>query len=322
LLQPARNLLADPPTVAICLVGALAPWSWFLVRDHLGSLGDLLAIGLPWVTFVTLAFLVAATAWRRSVRWMVPLASTLVWAFFAIRGPGMAQGGGAPQNPVHVVAANVRFDNEEIVAATEAAIDRGGDVLVLSEATAPALTALRAAYPYVVTAYEPRFRNDNVVMIGSRFPLKVTDSQWFTGRIVRAEVEAPSGRFVIYGVHAPRPGIDGQGDGGTTFGDHRRFLETLAHRGEQETLPVVIAGDLNASDRMTAYRVLAGPFTDAMRSRSWVGPTYHAGLRWNALLLRIDHVFISPGWCASASGRVDLPGSDHRGVEVNVGACK
>jgi endonuclease/exonuclease/phosphatase (EEP) superfamily protein YafD len=321
LLQPARKLLADPLNLAT-VAGMLAPWTWFLGRDHLGTLGDLLAIALPWIAVGGLGLGVAIFVWRREVRWLAVLASTALWAFFAVMGPRLPQGGGAPLNPVHIVAANVRVDNDTIVEGTQAAIDRGGDVIVVSEATASALATVRAAYPYVVTAFEPRVRNDNVVIVGSRYPLTVTDPQWSTGRIVRVEVAAPSGTFVLYGVHAPRPGSNGQGDRVTTFADHREFLGTLAHRAERETLPIVIAGDLNASDRMTAYRELAGPFTDAMRSDDWVGPTYAAGFLWDSLLLRIDHVFISPRWCASSSGRIDLPGSDHRGIEVNVGACR
>ena len=85
-------------------------------------------------------------------------------------------------------------------------------------------------------------------------------------------------------------------------------------------MPVVVAGDLNTSDRARDYRVLiddAG-LTDAMLD-NWAGPTQIG--HWATLLVRIDHLLVSPGWCGDDSSRYPIPASDHRGIISTVGPC-
>jgi endonuclease/exonuclease/phosphatase (EEP) superfamily protein YafD len=50
------------------------------------------------------------------------------------------------------------------------------------------------------------------------------------------------------------------------------------------------------------------------------GPTSIKPL-WRPLLLRIDHVLVSDGVCASEADRVRVPGADHRALVVRVGPC-
>ena len=40
---------------------------------------------------------------------------------------------------------------------------------------------------------------------------------------------------------------------------------------------------------------------------------------WPALMLRIDHVFVTPSWCATDPRTFTAAGSDHLGVDVAVG---
>ncbi len=58
---------------------------------------------------------------------------------------------------------------------------------------------------------------------------------------------------------------------------------------------MVLAGDLNLSDRGPSNHRLTAVLHDAMRS-GWAAPT---SLKWpqRLLLLRIDHVLVSDGWC-------------------------
>ena len=43
--------------------------------------------------------------------------------------------------------------------------------------------------------------------------------------------------------------------------------------------------------------------------------------RWSAFLVRIDHLFVSRGWCADDSRWYKVPVSDHRGLISTVGPC-
>jgi endonuclease/exonuclease/phosphatase (EEP) superfamily protein YafD len=106
----------------------------------------------------------------------------------------------------------------------------------------------------------------------------------------------------------------------TTFAAQRQLLVDLLQAIGAETTPVIVAGDLNLSDRSEGYRWLDDRFDDAMRTGWWAASTYRHGL-WRALLLRIDHLFVPEDWCAVDAGTFRVPGSDHMAVEATVGPC-
>jgi endonuclease/exonuclease/phosphatase (EEP) superfamily protein YafD len=135
---------------------------------------------------------------------------------------------------------------------------------------------------------------------------------------MRAAVAAPA-PFVLYAMHVPKPWWSGSGGYWTTPAEHHRLVETVAAQIAREPGPVVLAGDLNSTDRARDYRLLVGAgLTDAMRA-GWAGPTSVTVFR--ALLLRIDHLLVGPGWCGEASRRFTLPRSDHDGITATVGPC-
>ena len=161
-------------------------------------------------------------------------------------------------------------------------------------------------------------------VILSRFPARLLDKPpgWpHDFRAHRLEVDAPTGRIVVYLAHLKRPhlgprrilGIRGQ------LQAQRQEREAFLMSARTEGVPVVVAGDFNASDRSRAYRRITGPFRDAMRARRG-GPTYVAGV-WRPFLLRIDHIFVPRDWCSARPERFALHGSDHRGLAVDVGPC-
>jgi Endonuclease/Exonuclease/phosphatase family len=88
---------------------------------------------------------------------------------------------------------------------------------------------------------------------------------------------------------------------------------------DSSRLPVVVAGDLNVSDRTDAYRRLVSHRRDAMRAQG-AGSTYRP-FPWNLLGLRIDHVIIDRSWCATRPNRFHPTGSDHQAVQVAIGPC-
>lgn len=85
---------------------------------------------------------------------------------------------------------------------------------------------------------------------------------------------------------------------------------------EAETLPVIVAGDLNSTMHHWEYRQLVQGFRDAFirRGRGW-GATYHARLP----LVRIDHVLVSRAWeVVTAHVPRSHAFSDHRPVVVRL----
>jgi endonuclease/exonuclease/phosphatase family protein len=133
------------------------------------------------------------------------------------------------------------------------------------------------------------------------------------GTVIRVEIRRPGMPFILYAVHLENPLHD------ISFSQHADTVRRLLRAAEAETLPVVLAGDFNMSDRSTSYRAMDGAMHDAMRSRL-AGSTYEDGF-WALLQLRIDHVFVSPQLCDADGATFDVPGSDHEGLSVEIGRC-
>ncbi len=133
-------------------------------------------------------------------------------------------------------------------------------------------------------------------------------------RIARFAIDADGLRFVVYAVHLQNPLHQ------TTFPEQLQTIERLLAAIEAETDPVIMAGDLNLSDRSSGYRVITSSLHDAMRTGWWAASTYRYGF-WRQLSLRIDHLFVPVEWCAVDAETFELPGSDHLGVEATVGPC-
>jgi endonuclease/exonuclease/phosphatase (EEP) superfamily protein YafD len=296
-------------------ITVLAPWSWFAVRD-LGWVLDLLANALP-LLFGLAAGAVGVYAIRRRQRLMVAGALSCLFAgALSVLGPWRPQSIPPPVQGWRIVVANVSSRNDTVDRAISDALGQRGDlVLILEAGTDP-------EPPEGFTAVAlPSYSNQ---VIFSRFPARVIDRPVGWPRRLRAhrlEVDAPSGRLIVYLAHLVRPHLGPRGlvRLPAQMTAQRREREALLASAREETEPVVVVGDFNSSDRGRGYRRMTATFRDAMRSR-WAGPTY-APLRWRPLLLRIDHVFVPRDWCSADPERFAIRGSDHRGVAVDIGPC-
>lgn len=297
-------------------VAVLAPWAWFAVRN-LAAVFDLVATGLPVLSVVMALAMGVYAAVRRRRLLAVGVVSCLVAGAVAVVGPWRPEPVPPPVRGFRVVAANVNSRNPTIERAVADALAEQGDVVLLIEAGRGRVT-LPAEYPTVI---RPRYSNQ---LILSRFPARLLDkpANWPNDfRAHRLEVDAPTGRVVVYLVHLKRPHIGPRRiiHIRSQLRAQRREREAMLASARAETAPVIMAGDFNTSDRSRGYRRITGRFRDAMRAR-WGGPTYVATL-WRPFLLRIDHIFVPRDWCASQAERFALHGSDHRGLAIDVGPC-
>jgi endonuclease/exonuclease/phosphatase (EEP) superfamily protein YafD len=297
-------------------VAALLPWTWFAVRDRTLVL-DVVATGLP-VLFAGAALGIGVyAALRKRTLLVLGVVSWLLAGALAVVGPWRPQPVPPPVRGFRVVAANVNSKNPTIDRAVADALAQDGDLVLLIEAGKGRWTP-PPEYPTVI---RPQF---SAQVILSRFPARLLDKPpgWPNDfRAHRLEVDAPTGRIVVYLAHLKRPHlgprrilrIRGQ------LRTQRREREALLASARTEGVPVVVAGDFNTSDRSRAYRRITGRFRDAMRPR-WAAPTYVAAV-WRPFLLRIDHILVPRDWCSARPERFALHGSDHRGLAVDVGPC-
>jgi hypothetical protein len=290
------------------LLLATLPWAWFPLRDLLGVAGDSVAIVLP----VLVGLVAAAVLVIGRRRALLPAVSVLLAGTVAVVLPwtpadhGTVAGGSA----VTVAGANVTGSAATLPALREVA----ADVLVVAENSPKVDAGVGAVYPYrLVTTGVP------AVGVYSRFPVRLLQSSGPNLPGLRVAVDAPA-PFVLYGLHVARPWWTGRGDYQVTAAEHHRLVVAVAEQVAREPGPVVVAGDLNSTDRARDYRLLTdgSGLTDAMRD-GWTGPT--SVTKWRAFLLRIDHLLVGPGWCGDAARRFALPRSDHDGITATVGPC-
>jgi endonuclease/exonuclease/phosphatase family metal-dependent hydrolase len=291
------------------------PWAaWFLVRNHEGAV-DVVAVSMPAIGGVTLVAAILLV--RRGLRGGAAIAGSIaVLALVTTVLPRLPQPTAPPVDPVRLVSANVFQFSRWPGKAADTMTSRGADIVVSVEMGRSYWRHLAEANAY---PYAARRGAQGVLSNWPLEPLPTLDGLP-PDRIFPVQVDRPGGPFVIYVVHLLNPLHE------TTFSEQHDLVEQLLATVDAETLPTVIAGDLNLSDRTSAYRLLDGDRRDAMRAQvwppwaAWPASTYVHGL-WRALLLRIDHVFVPKDWCARDPGTFGVPGSDHRGLEVQIGRC-
>jgi endonuclease/exonuclease/phosphatase (EEP) superfamily protein YafD len=303
--------------VGVAVFAAL-PWSWFLVRDA-APLMEVVAVALP-VVGVAAVLLMAVSMWTRRGRSFAVIAiSTALMVAVSIVLPRLPQQAPDPtESAITVASANVTGDNPLGGEVVETLTNLDADVIVLLEANPHALRAVASiteGYPHVEVADELGLSR---VMVVSRFPLQrlALPNDLSTGRLVEVMVAAPE-PFTLVAAHLPRP-WRATSNTQATPEDQQRLIGDLAEHVAGIEGPVVVAGDLNANDRGVGYRTLirGGRLRDAIRT-GWAATT---SLKWWPLLLRIDHV-LTRGMCSADANDVTLPGSDHRGLVVEIGTC-
>ena len=299
-----------PPWMSwvVPLAVAALPWAWFLVRD-VGPSMDVVAFGLP-LGAAIVALLVFGVAMLSDMRIALASLSLLLLAVTVTVGPRLPQRTAPPVDPLRLVSANTFVDNAQPADAARAIAAQNPGVVVAVETRQSVFEALERALP-----------GDDVVHVGhlnvfSAWPVRELPHAPSIpiGSAIRVEVERPGAPFVLYAIHLANPLHE------VSFSQHANGIRRLLRAAEAERLPVVLAGDLNMSDRTTSYRLLDGAMTDAMRS-TMAGNTYEDGA-WVLLQLRIDHVFVSRSICAADGATFNVPGSDHEGISVELGRCR
>ena len=278
---------------------------------------EIVAIFLPVVVLgAALAQVGVAFATARPAL-LVGAASWFVFGLVAVSLPWVPLDTGHPPVGVSIAVSNVLGGNRQPAAAARDLLARHADILVVPEDTAAIHERLSSSYRYA-RRYET-FGS----WLGVFSNLPVTELPPLPGvfdpdRYVRIEVETPT-PFVLWAVHMPRPWLYPNGTFQRRPGGYARVLSSVLDGVAKERLPVVLAGDLNMTDRGRAYDKATAHLDDAMRSirggRSEIKPYFRP------LLLSIDRILMPPSWCADRAARFRISGSDHRGITARVGPC-
>ena len=219
---------------------------------------------------------------------------------------------------LRLFSANVFAGNHEVEGYADEIRRAGSDLVVLQEAT-PAFvdrldaTGALAALPHRVSV--PR-DDPFAMLVASRWPIRDEEVVAVRGRpvLVEATVEPAGTPIRLFAVHAVSP------VGGGDRAEWSEDLGRIASAVKAEQLPVLVAGDLNATWGHRAFRrLLDAGLTDAAAARG--RPFQMTWPRHRRLLppvARIDHVLTTGQLVVlrieSGVGR----GSDHRPLLADV----
>jgi len=225
----------------------------------------------------------------------------------------MAVPGAGGDHGITLLAANVYDRNRSPAVAARELVDADADVVVVSELSAVVDEALAAAYPHreVISVGGPRGHG-----VFSKFPMERLPQPSILGPLLHLRVFGPFG-FELLAAHLPRPTVvAGPRPGTARFVECRETVAQLAQLASSRP-DVVVAGDLNLSDRQPAYRRMVAGRLDAMRTVR-ARSTFHGRGYWWLFAMRIDHLVVPAGWTVSDASVVSVSGSDHRAVRATL----
>jgi len=339
--RTARTRRARRPSWIVRL-GTLAVWLygagivlWFLLHltigDRLGWLA-LVSTFAPYL-FLPLPIMLAVTLVAGRRAWTPMLLAILVFAieYGAVLDFGLLDPDPVEGEPITVLSFNTWGYSESPDTAQAIVASGTPDIVVLQELSGAIAAAidrdLASIYPYRLM--EPGNRKG----ILSRYPLTNAngslppDVRWFTQA---AEVDFGGRRLTVYNVHLYATTVLSDLTAGRSLADG--LAGGAAARQKQATAlirdiatragPVVVAGDINATDQSAAYAVLAGQLDDAHRQAgSGFGHTFPAyrgsfhGVPIPRRMVRIDMILYSSDLQAVESRVIPEHGeSDHHPV--------
>ena len=243
----------------------------------------------------------------------------------AARDAPVRPSGIAPQSGgFRLVTANLLLVNRQIPRLTSELLADDADVIVLQELTSAHLAAMRDAgllQRFNHQVLDPRPGWDGSAVL-SRWPLRDARVLDLAGATMcAAEVITPDGPVHVVAVHAMNPAGRGQ------LAPWRRQHELLAEHLAAQTVPVVLAGDFNATVHQRALRTLlaaglrdafAEPTSAARRPCRPRRPTALSGMTWPRWrspvvpVMRLDHVLVSGRVGVRRLRAAVSSGSDHK----------
>ena len=301
LLRKDRDVLLATFILTVATALAFAPDAFLpmLARAFL----------LEWV--VVFLLILAWAVWRRSAWTAAASALACLMVLLQLDAPVAPTLHQQTEATLRVAQMNVLQPNRRHAEVVRLALDSDADVISfqeVSEAWAVVLEQeLGPAYPF--HRIVPGDHCYGIALF-SRLPLdRVNVLVLEDTPVIEAVVRSGKGAVRVFSMHANSPG---------SWGDHRRRnaqLEQLATIVRSSAMPTVVVGDLNTVswDRAMWRLCLNSGLRVGTASYS---PTFPS--LFGLALIPIDHLLVSPGAAVVESHTFFIPGSDHRGLIVDV----
>ncbi|MFG0285534.1 MAG: endonuclease/exonuclease/phosphatase family protein [Phycisphaerales bacterium JB039] len=288
---------------AIALGAAVLPWTPLWLGDLLASVAPALGLVLG------LGAAVALLARRRRAAALLGLvaasaAGLTIWSPRAPAGAGTAT--------FTLVAVNAHMTEPEAFVRFLEATD--ADIVAVVEApwnlhqtAVPATFAFRHIEG-------PRTGGPAVRGLYSRWPGRLVAADLPDRSVFGAEIDHPAGPLGVVVLHALSPRTPARWREGN---QRTRQAGQLAAQLEAGGACAVIAGDFNSPPTGLRSRALGAMGFRRARPRQGPGGSYPAWL-WQPLGLAIDGAALGDGLAVQSWRVLDLPGSDHRAVRIEI----
>ena len=297
-------------------------WLWWLTAAGLlalrwvnvGGLVPMLQSGLPLVGMSLLVLLVLVAVMRHKL--LVVMTVVLLVPMAVLARPWWFQPDQQPSaaDDIVVVASNMEFGAADVGDVERLVIEKQADALVLLEITPQALARVESsAIPEMLSHRSGRPRDDaGGTMIFTKEPHRErADVPVSVFDQVAVDVQRPNAEpWLLLGAHPVPP---------TATSWSQELANLRAWRDRQgDEIPLVMAGDFNASSAHPGFRALAKGMTDAQRATGpgWVR-TWPQGSVLPAFV-DLDHVLFR-GFEVVTSGVSVIDNTDHAAVWARLG---
>lgn len=224
---------------------------------------------------------------------------------------------------LEVISFNMYFTNPYPDAVEDFLREQAADIVVMQEVVPERedtiMANLRDAYPHQAQVGGNFAVMTNRVL--SRHPFAEPPVEG-DGRVV---LDVAGEQVAVHAVHAPVPMGNYQVAAAARLGLVGTFfrydpswrddqIRMVVSRAENESMPVIVAGDFNMSDQSELYHEVAAVLKDSYRDAGrGLGMTFPAALLGQTLVpvVRIDYIWHSDDWRAVTAERVRVPGADH-----------
>lgn len=312
-MSTAKNLGGKPATLLLWLAFSITTLL-IVVRWVDSSVGLVVVLqSMVPLAGILMVFLAVGAAVTR--RWLIAVVAAVILVVCAgIAGPSLIGHQVAPgRDDLVVMSANLEYGAADAQSLVSAVREHRVDVLVLVEITPAAVQRLRLAGldELLPESVGHSSQDAGGTIVHSRIPISLVGPG--PDRVSPRAFNQPAvlvhragGDLLLRAVHSLPPGLSGASDWRSGLADLQAWRER-----QSSSLPLVLAGDFNASWGHPGFRRVAETMADAHQAagEGWVR-TWPEGRRLVRPFVQLDHVLVR-GMSVVDAGVVHLPNTDH-----------
>jgi endonuclease/exonuclease/phosphatase family metal-dependent hydrolase len=261
---------------------------------------------------------------------LVLMIALIICGYFALSLPASLPLSPRADDAFRLTIANINYTNSDADTLAKALLKTGSDLMIVFEWTGRNLNLSELnQYGFAVLLNEPRQGTHGVCVIAKKTGVRDV-------RLLNSPIQGPcriplvglrvqqQGEIVtILGVHAPPPVPACKETTEPTIQEmaawiqQGKLIKALGKSRVGES--VIVAGDLNVGPFNSVLRDLRkSGLQDAFAAGAWRPRPTWSPQSWVPACLRIDYIWIPTEFTIANARVVHLPGSDHRGVVVDV----